>query len=138
MELDITDFLLEADPFEFSASRAERGINAGPETWANAKREASTSPLVTEPGHLELVRDWFGEFGAWDDGERAAWSADDINALLIQFISGDIREAESLCPSDDGTGVDWDEYQLLSEQGTVSGRMYKSDSDDRIYFYVGG
>jgi len=34
------------------------------------------------------------EFGAWGDAKRAAWSADDINALLVQFISGDAREFE--------------------------------------------
>ena len=40
MEIDITAFFENADPFEFSHSRAEGGANAGPQTWANAKEEA--------------------------------------------------------------------------------------------------
>ena len=30
MEIDITEFFNSAEPYEFSASRAERGPNAGP------------------------------------------------------------------------------------------------------------
>jgi hypothetical protein len=136
MELDITDFFETAEPFDFSASIAERGVNAGRDTWHNAKQEAASSPPVTDPDELEKVRDWFGEFGAWDDEERAAWNADDINALLIQFISGDIREAESVTPADTDDGIDWDLYERKSAEGTVSGHMFKA-TDGRIYFYVG-
>lgn len=135
MELDITDFFTTAEPFEFSASMAERGANAGPQTWANAKREASERPLLTTESELEAAKDFFAGFGAWDDDELTAMGAEGLNALLIQFISGDIREAESVCPSDDDTGIDWDAYEALSAQGTVSGRMFRS-TDGRIYFLV--
>ena len=37
MEINITRFVTECDPFNFSASQAERGDNVGPETWSNAK-----------------------------------------------------------------------------------------------------
>lgn len=137
MEIDITDFVRNAEPCEFSASRAELGNDAGKITWNSAKREAADSPLVSDPDALETVREWFGEFGAWDAEERATWSADDINALLIQFISGDWRELESLCYSDsDEFGIDWQEAQRLSEAGTISGLIFKGDNG-RVYFYAG-
>lgn len=61
MEIDITDFAITGDMFEFSASQAERGMNAGPETWANAKQEAHTTQLLTD---LDGFRDYVADFGA--------------------------------------------------------------------------
>ena len=52
-----------ADPFEFSASRAEMGDNAGPITWANAKGEAARAPLLTTEEQLDAAREWAGGFG---------------------------------------------------------------------------
>lgn len=133
-ELKITRFITEADPFEFAASRAERGQNAGAETWSNAKAEAAERPLLS-PEEIDQVRDYFGTFGAWDAEERAAWSADDVNALLIQFISGDLREAQSLCPGDGPGDVDWKRYEKLAHKGTVSGIMGEG-TDGEIYIYL--
>lgn len=136
MEIDITAFVANSDPFEFSASRAERGQNAGPETWMNAKSEASVRPLIGQDARDAFER-WAREFGAWDEGEIAAWSLEECNALLIQFISGDLRELESLCPSDDDAfGIDWDDARKLSERGTIGGNIYPGD-DGRVYFYMG-
>ena len=48
-EINVTALVTEGEMFEFSASRAERGQNAGPETWANAKAEAAVStPAATK------------------------------------------------------------------------------------------
>lgn len=41
MELDITSFVRDAAPFEFSASQMEMGEDAGRITWRNACEEAS-------------------------------------------------------------------------------------------------
>ena len=73
MEIDITRFVTEADPYEFSASIAERGDNAGPETWRNAVAEGESSPLLTTPEQLDALRAYMKGFGAWDDEEIAAW-----------------------------------------------------------------
>lgn len=135
MEIDITAFVASADPSEFSASRAELGQDAGKITWNNAKAEASLHPLISTDDEIEAFRRWIHDFGAWDDDEVAAWDSDEVNALLIQHISGDLRELEGLCPSDDGT-IDWDGARELSEQGTIGGRIYPGD-DGRIYFYMG-
>jgi hypothetical protein len=142
MEIDISDFVWNQDPFEFSASRMELGDDAGRITWENAKRQAAAEPLLKTPEDCDAFRDWAKGFGAWDDKERATWIADDCNALLIQFISGDLRELESLAPSDDnGEGIDWTEAQRLDEAGTItiSGWIFKGDIEGtpdfgRIFF----
>src|SRR4051812_6244905 len=112
MELDVTRLIREADCFEFSASRAERGDHAGRETWQNAKEEASESPLLSAD-QIDEARDYFRGFGAWSREELVAMSAEEINALLIQFVAGDIREAQELAPSDNEDGIDWAEYGRL-------------------------
>jgi hypothetical protein len=130
MELNITRFFEEAEPFNYSASIAERGANAGRETWANALEASTEWRLLTDEGEFEAVRDWLGDFGAWTKEEIKAFSDQEVEALLIQFISGDIREMEGLC------GDDWEEYESLVEKGTCGGNMYRGD-DGQVYFYVG-
>ncbi len=136
MEIDITRFVKTVEPCEFSASKMEFGDNAAKITWENAKREASEFPLLTENDRAEFER-WVREFGAWEREEIAAWSMDECNALLIQYISGDLRELESLCYSDDDEyGIDWGHARELSDDGVIGGNVYKGD-DGRLYFYMG-
>lgn len=135
MEIDITKLATEGEMFEFSASVAERGWNAGPETWANATAEAESSPILTED-QLDEFRDYIRGFGAWEDEEIDGWDITHCNALFIQFAAGDLREAESLCPGDGPGGIDWEAYSVLADAGTCSGRIYPGD-DGQIYFYVG-
>ena len=129
MEIAITRFFNEADPFEFSASRAERGQNAGPETWANAKVEGAASPLLTTPAQLNALRSYVKEFGAWSEEEIAAWGATECNALFIQLIAGDMREASA-----EGVTVeefDWTAYEEMCE--SRGGNFYRND-DGRVYY----
>ena len=134
MEVNITRFVESAEPFEFSSSIAERGQNAGPETWHNAKREAASAPLLTAEDELEEFREYIAGFGAWDDEEIAAMSDTDLNALLIQLISGDIREAGlDACDPED---FDWVRYEQEQEEGRISGNLYRGN-DGQIYYYVG-
>ncbi len=134
MEIDITHFVKTAESCEFSASRMELGADAGEITWNNAKREAGDSPLIDES-----ARDAFNSWarGFWEREEIEAWPLMECNALLIQYISGDLRELESLCYSDDDEyGIDWEKARELSEEGTIGGRIFKGD-DGRLYFYMG-
>src|SRR3954470_1910087 len=132
MELDITAFVFGAEPFDFSASRAERGETAGPDTWDNAMRAAKEEWTLADAEQIDDLKAWFAEFGAWARDEIAEWDAVRCNALLIQFISGDLREAESLCSGDGPGGIDWEVYETLSREGTLSGRMFLG-SDGRVY-----
>jgi hypothetical protein len=136
MEIDITNFVRTAETHELSGSIAELGKDAGKITWNNAVREAATTQLISKTDRDEFER-WVREFGAWDRAEIEAWSLDECNALLIQYISGDLNELESLCYSDtDEFGIDWRKAERLSERGTISGNIYKG-GDDHLYFYMG-
>ena len=136
MEIDITGFIRTAETHDFSASRAELGDNAGKITWDNAVREAASTRLITSKSRDEFER-WVRDFGAWEAREIAAWSLKECNALLIQFISGDLNTLESLCYSDDDEfSIDWQEAEKLSERGTIGGNIFKGD-DGRVYFYMG-
>ena len=134
MEIDITAFMANEDAYEFSGSIAERGPNAGPQTWANAKECAARAPLLATPEQIEEARDYFKEFGAWDDETRAAWSAEEVNALLIQYISGNLREIESLCSDDDGE-IDWVQVEAQSSEGRIAGDIYPSAHEDGTTHY---
>lgn len=95
MEIDITDFVLDANTHDMSASRAEMGLCAARITWGNALTAAKSTTFVTDETR-GVFEDWAGDFGAWEDDEIKAWSLDECNALLIQYISGDLNELESL------------------------------------------
>ena len=120
MEIDITAFFENADPFEFSHSRAEGGANAGPQTWANAKEEAQRSPLLTTPEQLDALRSYVREFGAWSEEEIAAWGPIECNALFIQLISGDLDREEP----------DWDAYEA---DDSLTHNIFKA-GNDKIYY----
>jgi hypothetical protein len=136
MEIDITTFVKNNDPHEFSANRMELGNRAGEITWSNAKHEAADAPLLPASALAEF-RDWVSTFGAWEAKEIAAWDATECNAILIQYISGDLRELENLCYSDnDEYGIDWPKAEALSSAGTIGGNIFRG-GDDHIYFYMG-
>lgn len=142
MELDITHFFNNEDAGRYSASVAELGSDACRITWGNAVRQARDEPLLKTPQAIDYARDYFGGFGAWDDEERAAWTDDEVNALVIQEISASIREIESLCMDDDGE-IDWDLVERYSNEGRINGCIFRCDSEDmrddfgRIFFYLG-
>jgi hypothetical protein len=135
MEINITRFFNDADAYEFSASRSERGDNAGQETWRNSLKQAEETPLLSTSEQLQEMRDYARETGAWTDDEIAEWSDSELNALFIQVVSGDMREIESLCTTDDGE-TDWEEYERLANAGTISGSIFRADDGD-VFYYLG-
>ena len=130
MEIDITSFFENADPFEFSHSVAEGGPNAGPETWRAALREASESPLLTTHEQLDALRDHMRGYGAWEDDEIDAWSPEECNALFIQLVSGDIREAGL-----DGLSIDEIDREAYEKFCEDQGGAL-TFSDDRAFYYL--
>lgn len=135
MEIDITDFVMNEAPMDYSASIAEIGRGAGKITWSAALERASEAPrlIADNPDALDAWRDDVREFGAWDDEEIDAWSAEECEALFIQFIAGDMREMDF---DPDWSDDDWSAYQKEAEAGQLSGRIYRGD-DGRVYFYIG-
>lgn len=132
MDLNITEFFNSANAFDYSSSIAERGQNAGRETWHNACN--ADFLILDNEEKQEAFKDFVRGFGAWSDEEIAAWSVTELNALCIQFISGDIREFEDLA------GGDWQQWQELCEADTCNGRMYGGplSTDGQVYFSIGG
>jgi hypothetical protein len=134
MEIDVTEYVGEQDCAQYSDSIANSGLqNIGEITWRNACEQATRAPLVGADKQ-DALRDWIRDFGAWDTEELAAMSDAETNALLLQFIAGDIREMEAF--------ETHEAYQKASEGGSCSGRLFKGDiegdpSFGRWYFYVG-
>lgn len=132
MELNITEFFNHARPSYYSASRMELGDDAGRITWANAVDAAGQWPdwLNTEDDREEF-RAYVRTFGAWDDGEIAAWSDEELTALLIQMIAGDIRESGLQ------EGTSWEEYEADAEAGRVSSNLYRVEGTGGIFYHIG-
>ena len=129
MEIKITSFFEKADAFEFSASVAERGENAGAETWNNAKMQGAFAPLLKTPEEIEALRRYVKDFGAWTEEEIAAWDEIECNALFIQLVSGDMREGEL---DNEPNNDDWRAYEQRAEEGNCSGNIYRSDGE--VYY----
>lgn len=94
MEIEITS-LLEVDQFQLSHSCAEGGHDAGQNTWQAAKQAARETILLDTEGKLDAMRDFARSSGGWTAEEIAAWSAEEINALFLQWVAGDCRQ----CPA---------------------------------------
>jgi len=128
MEIDITDFFTTEYHGDYSNSVANLGQDAAKITW-NSAMECEHNLIDTDEKRAAL-RDHVAGFGAWDSEEIAEWTDQECNALFIQLVSGDIREA---CQSDDW---DWEDYESLCEKGTCAGNIVRGD-DGRVYYYLG-
>jgi hypothetical protein len=129
MEIDITRFFEETEPFEFSRSVAEWGADAGPTSWRNALAEGARAPLLSKPEELAALRNWARKTGAWECPEVDTWSTDECNALFIQLVSGDMREGGLDSDPDDSN---WKEYERGAEEGRWSGNIFRSGN--KIYY----
>ena len=146
-EIDITPLVTRHgfDPYNLSNSRANLGENAGKITWENSRHEASGCILLESEGQREAFRDFVKGCGAWSAEEIAAWNETELNALLIQWIAGDIREGFGDDLPEKFWRWDWAKYRQQSESGRISGRLYlietpigRSNRKSRqIYFCVG-
>ena len=140
MEIDITDLfqaLAETNLMLFSASRAEMGEDAGSHTWANCMDRADPEEdgyiaLLDDEDKLTALRDHCRSLGAWDDEDIAAWTKQVCEAIFIQLIVGDMREAD-LDPED----PDWEAYEKFCEN--QGGRLFGGpmSTDGRVYYYLG-
>lgn len=135
MEIDITDFFKNAETWNLSSSIATHGPNVAHDTWNNAKQEARESPLLKTEDELDAMRKWAKSSGGWSREEISTWSDEEVNALFIQLVTGDMREAglEDDCFED----IDWSAYEAKAEEGQISGAIFKG-TDDRVYYSLEG
>lgn len=140
MEIDITDFVTYNETWAFSGSIMTHGPNASRQTWNAAKEEASRAPLLKTESELDAMRAWMKDTGAWDKAEREAMSVQELNALFIQLVSGDMRESGmDDCDIED---FDWSEYYERASDGQISGNISRCDIEGneafgRIFYYLG-
>lgn len=146
MEIEITS-LLELDAFELSHSQAEGGSTAGRDTWNASKQAAQEHVLLDTPEKLQAMRDFALSSGGWDEEEIATWPANELNALFLQWIAGDVRQCPSMeqayGPDDPRFSnayrldeIDWEATEAMQEQGNCPSNLFRAD-DGRIYFYLG-
>ena len=121
LEIDVTKFLEEEDAMRYSASIAEIGDNAGPVTWGNAKRKAAAWQVIN-PDNVEDFLKFVRSSGGWNDEEIAAWLPVEVQALAIQWIAGDWREA-----GEPTTDEEWAEYEAEAQEGRNVGSFFRHE-----------
>ncbi len=118
IELDISRIVQGLVPENYFASVAEKGENAGKETWNNAKSEVEKNILIED---IEFLRHYFYSFGAWEKPELEEMTEIELNAILLQMISLEIREL----PLNDDGEIDFDKYKQGIEEGCYSGMIFE-------------
>jgi hypothetical protein len=131
LEVIVTCLITDLDPAELSGSIAERGQNAGQETWDNSMQAAKDHAPILKPNERPAARKFFRSFGAWDDEQVAAWTDQELDALVLQYAAGDLRELQWVAPGDGLGDIDWNEAEKLSHEGIVSGSLFVSG--DNLY-----
>jgi hypothetical protein len=129
MELNVTQMIeVINDSPPLVGSIAQYGQGAAAMTWNNSKAFGQEYPLLKTDEEREAARDHFRSYGAWDDAEIDAWSDEELQGITCQEVAHQISELDMFATEE--------EYRAASEQGTVSGRLYKGD-DGQWYCYFG-
>lgn len=133
MELNITELFNTIAPSEYSASCAELGQDAGRITWNASKRDAKKHYLLNTVDKKDAFRKFVRESGGWSQEEIDAWDCVELNALCLQWISGDMRECGLYSGMSD---EEWQEYEKLASEGKISSRIYGGplSTDGQVYF----
>jgi hypothetical protein len=110
IELNITKYFEENDPYYMSNSVNNLGSNAARITWDNSLA-ASDGNLLTTDESLQAVRSWIKSFGAWDDAEIEAYNVKELEAFILQDAANTINEINSIFERD----YEYDDSLSLSE-----------------------
>lgn len=89
MEININQ-LIESRAPTYSHSVHEGGENAAQNTWSAAKETAAATPILQTPEQLEAMRKWSR---GWNEEEIATWDDCELNALFLQLVAAETREA---------------------------------------------
>lgn len=135
MELDISRFWSAAAFRDYSASVAEIGADAGASTWGAACDDSGDFPeLLATDDQREAFRAFVEDSGGWTREEIRAWSDAELRALLIQWISGDAREAFPHART--AADVSADQWAEFEADDSACHRLFRAD-DGRVFFYIG-
>lgn len=133
IELDITDFFRNAGMIDYSASASEIGQDARQVTWKAACDDSAQYPLLRTEDEKEAFRLHIKRTGGWPEDEIAKWNDTELNALCMQCVAGDVRQAE-LTPESDQE--DWDNYYTAASEGNIPSTLTRGD-DGKIYYTLG-
>lgn len=133
MELNISSFFATVTPCELSGSVAEMGAHAGALTWSASCKASTHHPLLTTDEQRDAFRAWVESSGGWTTEEIAAWSDLELNALLLQWIAGDLREM-GIDESTDA--IDWADVERGQNDGQYPSNIFRGD-DGSVYFSLG-
>jgi hypothetical protein len=136
-EIDITSVVTDSsfDAWDLSNSRANLGDNAGEITWNNSKKlatELRPSPLPKES--YDDFKSFVRSSGGWSQEEIDAWTEQELVALFVQWVAGDIQQAFGYDLDEDFNAWDWAEYEVNAERGQVSSRLYRQNG--KLYFSI--
>ena len=134
-EIEITRLFADASafvPFDLSNNPATLGDNAGQVTWSASLETSDEIMLIDSAERKEAFKDFVQSSGGWKREEIDAWSDRELNALLLQWIAGDVREAFG---DADFADWDWNDYRKDAEAGQVSSRLWRAD-DGKVYFSI--
>lgn len=134
MEINITRFMRDAAPMDYSASAAEIGNDAGPTTWRAAMDDAGEFLFLETVDQLDAMREHIGAMGAWDSEEIAAMTDQQLNAMFLQCVAGDVREAGFDGMPDE---AQWADYVAGAEAGRYAGRIMQSVDAGEVLYYIG-
>lgn len=137
MEIDITDFVVAATPRDYSESIAEIGQHAAEITWQAAKTAGKQHPMLDTKEKLRAMRNWLKNAG-WGLDEKKPPTRPELNALFVQLISGDLREAGI---DENGLGVEELRSALEAvehdiQEGLIACRVFVG-SNGRVYYDLG-
>ncbi len=140
MHIKINQVMLE-EASDYSCSSAERGAYAGAGSYAAAVRDAmsllpaSNAVLnihvssVSESEFDAHIIEWLKPWGGWTDEEIRAMGVEGRRGLLLQFITGDLREAglDNDRPEDISEET-WADYLAMAEDGQCQSNIWRDDS----------
>lgn len=135
MDINISAFWGEFCPSDYSASAAEIGQSAGPDTWRAACEHRNEWPVLPNADALEAFRAMVRGSGFSDDVDT--YEPEKLRALALQWLSGDIRDAFQLPFGQriDPVSIDWPAVQARMESGQVSGTFYRAD-DGQVFWGI--
>ena len=130
-EINITRLVTDTETWDLTGSVATHGPNVARNTWENALQTAQDSPLLTTEEELQAMRDWAYSSGGWDENEIDSWSDQELNALFLQLVAGDMREIG--LEDSDLESFDWAECEQRQSAGEIPCNIYLG-SDGEVYF----
>ena len=131
MELDISAyFAAQITPCELSGSVAELGSRAGEITWSASCAASADLMILNSEEKRDAFRAWVESSGGWSADEIARWSDVELNALLLQWISGDLRE---MGVNEGGEEIDWSTVEEEQAEGIIPANICRG-VDGKILF----